>query len=385
MRGKYAIVGKAETTVGVVPDYSPTELCVQAVAGAVRDAGLTMGQVDGLLTCNSFAEPIMYHAEAIAEYMGLKPRYCASVNTGGGTTFAAVQQAAAAIEAGMAHTIVIAMADSLRSFMTRERAMIVQSSSGHPLFEQPYGATVPAYYALIARAHMDRYGTTEEQMAEVAVSARSWASLNEKAQMREPITVDDVMSSRPIADPLKVLDCSLVSDGGAAIVLTSAERARDLAHQPAYILGYGEGHAYEHIMQSPDLTCSAATQSGAQAFAMAGLEPKDINMLQLYDCFTPTVLVQLEDLGICERGEAGAFMQTHDTRPGGRLPMNTHGGMLSCCHPGNPGAMFALTETLAQFRGECGARQVEHADTALLHALGGIMSSHATLILGREV
>ena len=158
--GKYALIGMAESDVGIVPDKSPRELCVQVTLDAIRDAGLTLADVDGLITCNAFAEPIMYHAEAVAEYIGWQPRHCVTVNTGGGTTFMALNMAAAAIEAGMADTIVVAMADSLRSFMTREQAMVVQSSSGHPHYEQPYGPTVPAYYALIARAHMDEFGTT---------------------------------------------------------------------------------------------------------------------------------------------------------------------------------------------------------------------------------
>lgn len=384
LRGRIAIVGAADTEVGVVPGKSPTELCVEAALGALADAGIGKDQVDGLITCNAFAEPIMYHAEAIAEYLQIFPRLCMSVNTGGGTTFSVLQHAAAAIVTGVADTILVSMADSLRSFMSREQAMRVQSSTGHPQFEQPYGPTVPAYYALIGQAHMAQFGTTSEQFAEVAVSCRAHAARNPTAQMREPITVEDVLASRMIADPLHLLDCSLVSDGGAAVIVTSAERARDFPHHPVYLLGMGEGHSHEHISQAADLTTSAARVSGDRAYAMAGLGPGDIDFAQLYDCFTPTVLVELEDLGFCAKGEGGAFLQSGATRPGGPLPVNTHGGMLSHCHPGNPGAMFALTETVWQLRRTAGERQVANADTALVHAQGGIMSSHATLILGRE-
>ena len=384
LRGRIAIVGAADTEVGVVPGRSPTELCVEAALGALADAGIGKDQVDGLITCNAFAEPIMYHAEAIAEYLQIFPRLCMSVNTGGGTTFSVLQHAAAAIVTGAADTILVSMADSLRSFMSREQAMLVQSSTGHPQFEQPYGPTVPAYYALIGQAHMAQFGTTPEQFAEVAVSCRAHAARNPAAQMREPITVEDVLASRMIADPLHLLDCSLVSDGGAAVIVTSAERARDFPHHPVYLLGMGEGHSHEHISQAADLTTSAARVSGERAYAMAGLGPDDIDFAQLYDCFTPTVLVELEDLGFCAKGEGGDFLQSGATRPGGPLPVNTHGGMLSHCHPGNPGAMFALTETVWQLRHTAGERQVANADTALVHAQGGIMSSHATLILGRE-
>ena len=382
--GKYALIGMAESDVGIVPDKSPRELCVQVTLDAVRDAGLKLSDVDGLITCNAFAEPIMYHAEAVAEYLGWEPRHCVTVNTGGGTTFMALNMAAAAIEAGMADTIVVAMADSLRSFMTREQAMVVQSSSGHPHYEQPYGPTVPAYYGLIARAHMDQYGTTETQFAEAAVSCRAWASQHPKAQMRDVISVEDVLNSRAIADPLKVLDCSLVSDGGAAVVITRKDRAKDGPNKPITLLGYGEGHAYEHISQAKNLTTSAAVQSGQSAYAEAGLSPDDISLLQLYDCFTPALLIQIEDLGFCAKGEGGDWLASGISRPGGAKPLNTHGGMLSYCHPGNPGAMFGLTEAISQLRGDAGPRQLSGMSTALCHAQGGIMSSHATVILGAE-
>ena len=382
--GKYALIGMAESAVGIIPEKSPRELCVQVTLDAVHDAGLTLEDVDGLITCNSFAEPIMYHAEAVAEYLGWEPRHCVTMNTGGGTTFMALNMAAAAISAGMAKTIVVSMADSLRSFMTRDRAMLVQSSSGHPNYEQPFGPTVPAYYALIARAHMHQYGTTEEHFAEAAVSCRAWASQHPKAQMKSLITVEDVLNSRKIADPLKMLDCSLVSDGGAAVVITQRDRAKASPQKPIFILGYGEGHAYEHISQAKTLTSSAATVSGKAAFEAAGLTVDHIDLIQLYDCFTPALLIQLEDLGFCNKGEGGAFLASGATRPGGSKPLNTHGGMLSYCHPGNPGAMFGLTETICQMRGTAGNRQLDNVKVALLHAQGGIMSSHATLILGIE-
>ncbi|MEQ8690282.1 MAG: thiolase [Pseudomonadales bacterium] len=384
MSAQLAIVGAADSEVGVVPGRSPTELCVDAALLALDDAGLDKSAVDGLITCNSMAEPIMYHAEAVAEYLQIFPPMCMTVNTGGGTTFSVLAHAAAAIQAGLADTILISMADSLRSSMTREQAMLAQSSTGHPQFEQIYGPTVPAYYALIATAHMAQFGTTPEHFAEVAVSGRLHAARNATAQMREPISVEDVLSSRLIADPLHLLDCSLVSDGGSAIVVTSAERARDFPHPPVYLLGTGEGHSHEHISQAADLTTSAATVSGQTAFAQSGRTQRDIDFAQVYDCFTPTVLIQLEDLGFCAKGEGGAFVASGATRPDGSLPVNTHGGMLSHCHPGNPGAMFALTEAVWQLRGSASGRQVPNAQTALVHAQGGIMSSHATLILGVE-
>jgi acetyl-CoA acetyltransferase len=384
LRGAVAIAGAADTAVGVVPDRSATELCVEAILGALADAGLTLAQVDGLVTCNAMAQPILYHAEAIAEYLQICPAYCQSVGAGGATTFKVLHQAAAAILTGQATTVVLAMADSLRSGLTREQALLVQSSTGHPQFEQPYGLPVPAYYALIAQAHMAAYGTRPEHFAEVAVACRAHAARNPAAQMRAPLTVDEVLASRLIADPLHLLDCSLVSDGGAAVVLTSAERARDLRQPPVYLLGMGEGQGHEHISQARSLTTSAARESGQRAYAMAGLGPRDMDFAQLYDCFTPTVLVELEDLGFCPKGEGGPYLASEGMGPGASLPVNTHGGLLSHCHPGNPGAMFALTESVWQLQRRAGERQLARAEVGLLHAQGGIMSSHSTLILGRE-
>ena len=285
LRGSVAIVGAADTVVGKVPEMGPTELCIDAAQRALADAGIGKDEIDGLVTCDSMAEPYMYHAEAMAEYLQIFPDYCMGVGAGGGTTFSILHHAASAIATGMCTTVLISMADSLRTGMTRAQAQLMQSSTGHKQFEQPYGLPVPAYYALIARAHMDAYGTTPEQMAAVAVTCRRHASLNEAAQMRDEITIDDVLDSRPIADPLHLLDCSLVSDGGAAIIMTSAERASDFPHPPVYLLGAGEGHGHEHISQARSLTTSAAVESGRTAFAMAGLSPGDIDVAGIYACF----------------------------------------------------------------------------------------------------
>ncbi len=382
--GKVAVVGAFDTEVGKLSGVTPTELCVQAALGAIADAGISKEQVDGLVTCNSMAQPIMYHAEAIAEYLQIFPRYCFAAAAGGGTTFSVIHHAASAIVTGMAEIVVVAMADCMRTGLSREQSLVVQASTGHPQFEQPYGPTVPAYYALIAQAHMAEYGTTQTQFAEIAVAARRHAQLNPAAQMRDPITIDDVLSSRLIADPLHLLDCSLVSDGGAAIILTSAEKAKDFQQTPVYLLGAGEGHSHEHISQAKNLTTSAATVSGKQAYEMAGLSPSDIDFAQLYDCFTPTVIIELEDLGFCAKGEGGAFVEENRVGPGGELPINTHGGLLSHSHSGNPGSLFALTETIWQLRGDLGDRQVLDASIGLVHGQGGIMSSHATLIFGSE-
>ena len=383
--GKVAIVGAADTEVGVIPGRTPMELGVEAALAAIADAGLKKRDIDGLVTCNAMAQPMMYHAEATAEYLQIFPRYCIAAGAGGGTTFSIIHHAASAIATGMADIVVVAMADSMRSGLTRDQAMLVQAATGHPEFEQPYGPTVPAYYALIAQAHMAEFGTTQEQFAGIAVACREHAARNPAAQMRELITIEDVLESRMIADPLHLLDCSLVSDGGSAIVLTSAERAADMSQTPIYLLGAGEAHSHEHISAARNLTTSAAKEAGQRAFEMSGLRPTDMDFAQLYDCFTPTVLVELEDLGFCKKGEGGAFVESGALLPGGSLPVNTHGGLLSHSHPGNPGSMFALTESVVQLRGEANDRQVANAKNALVHAQGGIMSSHTALVLGSAV
>ena len=384
LRGKVAIVGAADTEVGVVPHLSATQMYVKAAKLALEDAGITKDEVDGLITCNSWVEPYMYHAEMIAEYMQIFPRYCLNVATGGGTTLAIMQHAATAIATGVCNTVLITMADNMLSGLSRDKAIEAMSTAGHAQFERPYGPPIPGFYALIAQAHMHAYGTTSEQLAAVSVACRKHASLNPAAQMRDPITVDDVLNSKMIADPLHLLDCSVVSDGGAAIIMTAAERAKDFRPQPVYVLGIGEGHSHEHISQARSLTTSAAKEAGERTYAMAGLGPQDIDVAELYDCFTPVVLVELEDLGFCPKGEGGRFVENGRIELGGELPVNTHGGLMSHCHPGHPGSMFSVTEAVAQLRGEGGPRQVQDAEVALVHAQGGIMSTHCSMIVAKE-
>jgi acetyl-CoA acetyltransferase len=384
LKNKVAIVGAADTEVGVVPNLSATQLYVKAATLALQDAGITKDQVDGLITCVSFVEPYMYHSEMIAEYLQIFPRYCMTAPSGGGTTIAMIHHAASAIVTGMCDTILMTMGDSQLSGLSRDKAIEAMSGAGHPQFERPYGPPIPAFYALLARAHEHAYGTTAAQRAAVAVACRKHASMNPAAQMRKPITVDDVLNSRMIADPLHLLDCSLVSDGGAAIIMTSAERARDFPKKPVYILGVGEGHSHEHVSQAISLTTSAAKEAGERTYAMAGLGPRDVDVAELYDCFTPVVIIELEDLGFCAKGEGGSFVENGRIELGGELPINTHGGLLSHCHPGQPGSMFSVTEAVRQLRGECGPRQVDDAKIALVHGQGGIMSTHCSMLLGNE-
>lgn len=384
LKNKVAIVGVGDTKVGVVKDRSATQLYVEAAKLAMEDAGITKDDIDGLITCVSFVEPYLYHAEMIAEYMQIFPRYCITAPSGGGTTLAIMHHAASAIVSGMCNTVLITMADSQVTGLSRAKAIEAMAGAGHPQFERPYGAPIPAFYALVARAHQQAFGTTDEQRAAVAVACRKHASMNPAAQMRDPITVEDVLKSRLIADPLHLLDCSLVSDGGGAIIMTSAERAGDFKKKPAYLLGIGEGHSHEHISQAHSFVASAAKDAGQRAYAMAGLGPKDIDVAEVYDCFTPVVIIELEDLGFCPKGEGGRFVEGGRIELGGELPINTHGGLLSHCHPGHPGSIFSVTEAVRQLRGECGPRQVKDAKIAMVHAQGGILSTHCTGIFGAE-
>jgi acetyl-CoA acetyltransferase len=251
-------------------------------------------------------------------------------------------------------------------------------------FERIWGLPLPVgAYALAASRHMHQYGTTSEQLAEVAVATRRWAELNPRAFMREPITIQDVLASPLITEPLHLLDCCLVTDGGGAVVVAAPERARDLALPPVWILGHGESHSHLTISNMPDLTVTPARESGGRAFAMAGLSPAEMDVVEIYDSFTITVLLTLESLGFCGPGESGDFVSGQRTAPGGPFPLNTNGGGLSYCHPGMYG-IFLLIEAVRQLRGESGPRQVEGARLAVAHGTGGVLSSGATVVMGRD-
>ncbi len=375
-----AIVGVAESDLGRTPGKTVLQLQHQAARAALDDAGFTFDDVDALFCAGNWAwSPNLM----LAEYLGIQPRYTDTTNIGGSSFEAHIGHAVAGIEAGLFEVALIAYGSTQRSDRSRNRG-------GHTFrlteqFEPAYGLPTPVgAYALAAMRHMFEYGTTSEQLAEVAVATRKWATLNEKAFMRDPITIEDVLNSRWIAEPLHLLDCCLVTDGGGAVVVASAERARQARKPPVWIIGHGEAHTHNSITNMPDLaTHQAAMLSGRAAFAMAGLTPAEIDVVEIYDSFTITVLLTLEALGFCGRGEGGAFVSGQRTAPGGPFPMNTNGGGLSYCHPGMYG-IFLLIEATRQLRGECGPRQVEGARTALAHGTGGVLSSAATIVLRKD-
>lgn len=373
-RGRTAIVGAATFGIGTMPGHDAIELAGRAALAALADAGVPLSSVDGLFVA---LPQDMLSGLALAEHLGIAPRLTDNNRTGGSSFLTHTTVAALALDAGLCDVALIAYGSNQRS-QTGKLVSSYQTSAT----EAPYRPLLPVTaYALAASRHMHLYGTTRAQLAEVAVAARSWARLNPEAFAREPLTVADCLAARMVADPLTVRDCCLVTDGAAAIVMTRADRARDLAREPIYLLGTGEAATHKDITSMPDLTATGALQSGARAYSRAGLVPRDIDVVELYDAFTINTILFLEDLGFCPKGEGGRFVEGGRIAPGGTLPVNTNGGGLSCVHPGMYG-LFTLVEAVRQLRGDAGDRQVPNAVTALCHGSGGMLSSQVTNILG---
>jgi acetyl-CoA acetyltransferase len=374
LRGKTAVVGVGHAGMGEAPGRTALEILAEAVHGALADAGLSLADVDGLFTGTSqHFMPTL----SVAEYLGIHPKFQDGTMVGGSSFVGHVLNATLALEAGLCDVALICYGSNQR---TQGGRLITMSEP--PVYEHIYRPRYPiTAYALATSRHMHQYGTTREQLAEVAVAARGWAQLNPEAFARDPLTIEDVVAARPISDPLTKLDCCLVTDGGAAIVMTRADRAADGPRPPVYFLGGAGATTHRQISQMADITHTAARDSGKRAFAMAGLGPGDVDVLELYDAFTINTILFLEDLGYCDKGEGGAFVSGGAIAPGGRLPVNTNGGGLSCVHPGMYG-LFTVTEAVRQLRGACGERQVEGAEIALAHGNGGVLSSQVTAIFG---
>ncbi len=380
LRGSAAIAGVATFGCGETPGFTDMELLARAARAAVTDAGLKMSDIDGV--CTASASATMW-AMPVVEYLGLRPSYIDSTMLGGSSFIAHLLPAMEALQRGQCNAVLVCYGSAQRSaqFGRREIGAARRWLDPQP-YEAPYEPMQPlSAYALAASRHMFEFGTTRRHLAEVAVAARQWAALNPEAFMREPLSIDDVLVARMVSDPLSVRDCCLVTDGGGAYVLVRADRARDLPQPPVYVLGNATAVWNRQISSMHDLTVTAASQSGREAYAMAGLTSKDIDVIQVYDAFTINTLLFLEDLGFCKKGEAGSFVENGGIAPGGHLPVNTNGGGLSCVHPGMYG-IFALIEAVRQLRGEGGARQIAGAATALAHGNGGTLSSQATAILG---
>jgi acetyl-CoA acetyltransferase len=378
---RVAIVGAALSDTGRLDNVSPFELHYQAASRALADVGLDKGDIDGFASSGTgLLAPI-----EVAEYLGLRPTWVDGTGVGGSTWEFMVEHATAAIAEGHVEVVVLAYGSTARADLKRHerRANLSFGSRGPVQFDAPYGHTLIAKYAMAARRHMHEFGTTIDQLAEIAVSTRYNASLNPDAYYRDMITIDDVRNSPMIADPLTQLHCCIRSDGGGAIVLTSAERARDLGARPVWVLGTGEAVSHTTMSEWDDFSESPALRSGALAFERAGVTPDDIDVCEIYDAFTPMVLLSFEALGFCKKGEGGPFVEGGTMRVDGSLPTNTDGGGLSACHPGMRG-IFLLVEAVRQLRGECGDGQVPRAELACVNGTGGWFSSASTVILGVE-
>jgi acetyl-CoA acetyltransferase len=376
LRGRTAVVGIGTAGTGEAPGRTATELMAEASLAAIADAGLTLPDIDAIFAATStHAFPTL----SVAEYLGIRPKYFDGTNIGGSSFEMHLLQAALALDAGLCDAALICYGSNQRTAGGR-----LVSMSEPQWHETPYKPRHPITgYALAASRHMHQFGTTREMLADVAVAARGWANLNPDAFAHGPLTREDVLSSRMVSDPLTTRDCCLVTDGGGACVMVRADRARDLRHKPAYLLGAAGAQWHRSIVQMPDLTVTAASDSGPRAFEMAGLTRSDVDLLMLYDAFTINTILFLEDLGYCPKGEGGRFVQDGTIAPGGKLAVNTNGGGLSCVHPGMYG-MFLIIEAVTQLRGKAGERQLKKCDVALCHGNGGTLASQVTALLGNE-
>ena len=375
-RGRTAIVGAATFGLGEAPGFTPLELASRAALKALGSAGLGVKDVDALFIC--LPEDIFSGLSA-PEYLGIKPKITDNNRTGGSAFLTHAVMAALALEAGYCDTALIMYGSNQRS--GAGRLVTPRVNVGYEYAYKPINPI--SLYAFAAARHMHQYGTTREQLAEVAVAARKWANLNPEAFAHGDLSVEDCLSARMVSDPLSVRDCCLVTDGAAAVVMTRADRAQYLTRNPVYLLGGAAATWHNTIVNMPDLTVTAAEESGRRAFAHAKVSPAEIDVVELYDAFTINTILFLEDLGFCSKGEGGSFVSNGNIAPGGSLPVNTNGGGLSCAHPGMYG-LFTMVEAVAQLTGSAGDRQVPGAELAVAHGNGGALSSQATLILGTQ-
>ncbi len=384
IRGRAAIVGAGRSAVGRVPGRSTLALACDAAKAALADAGIEKCAIDGVLTSVAFAAPFHRFSVAFSEYFGIVPTFSNTLQVSGATAATMFNIAAAAVAGGLAENVLVLGADSLLTGLSPDLALRSMTESRDQQYEMPFGIPVANTFAMTAHRHMKEFGTTAEQFAKVAVIHREHALRTPGAQTTESITVDDVLHSGWVTTPYHKLDCSLISDGAAAFVVSSSDRVGEFKSKPVYILGAGECYTHEHIFLMPSLTTTGAVQSSAKAYAMAGCTPRDIDVAGVYDCFTGTVIMMLEDLGFCPKGEGGRFVDDRQITYGGSIPCNTHGGLLSFAHPGMPGSLLHFLEVVEQLRGNCGNRQVPGAELGLVHSLGAGFATQATTILGTE-
>ena len=382
------IAGVGETSFHDLPDLSDVGICVEAATSAVADAGLTMKDIDGVLVQPPFFASPRYHM-LVAEALGIYVKTLSDATSMGGASYGAqLQLAAWAIESGLATNVLVVAGEKLRT-SELGGAQIMSASGAHNMdYEFPFGATVPSYYALVAQRYLYDYGLPGDALYPIAVTARRHAALNPAALRREPITVEDVANSPMISSPLRRLECALVNDGGAAWVISRQGTSGD-PNREVGILGIGQAQSHYHVGHlvrgdgaGHGLVRTVADVAGKRAFAQAGITVEDVDVAEIYDSFTITAAVQIEDLGIAGRGEAGAFVAAGNMDLGGALPLNTHGGLLSCAHPGACGGMTHFVEAVRQIRGEAGDRQVAGCEIALATSASAVTSNFSVSILG---
>jgi acetyl-CoA acetyltransferase len=371
------ITGVGCTAFGQLDGSSTLSLMREAAELALADAGLKRGDIDGLLCGYSTTMPHIMLATVFAEHFGIRPSYCHAVQVGGATGLSMAMLAHQLVESGAARHVLVVGGENRLTGQSRDASVQALAQVGHPIYEVPLGPTIPAYYGLVASRYMHDHGVSEEDLAEFAVLMRAHAASHPGAQFREPISVADVMASKPVAVPLKLLDCCPVSDGGAALVISREPTA---PHR-IKVRGCAQAHTHQHVTAMPSSGLSGAELSIARARAASGVAISDVRYAAVYDSFTITLLMLLEDLGLAARGEAAARAHDGYYGRGGALPLNTHGGLLSYGHCGVGGAMAHLVETHLQMTGRAGKRQVDDASVALLHGDGGVLSSHVSMFL----
>lgn len=377
-KAQAAIVGVATDFIHGAGSLEPLDMVARVALAACRDAGIPLEKVNGLFTG---MQTEFLSTLAIGEYLGLRPTFSDNNRLGGSSFLAHTQQAALALQAGLCDVALIVYASNQKTAMGKLQTAVASNWSAS---EAPYAARFPVTsYALAAARHMHEYGTTRRDLAAVAVSARQWAQKNPEASSRGALTIDDVLDAPMISSPLGKLDCCLVSDGAAAIVMVRADEATSHRQPPVYLAGCASEHWHKQVSAMDDVCTTAATESGRRAFEMAGMQPSDMDVVQLYDAFTISTIILLEDLGFCPKGEGGRFVSDGNIAPGGRLPVNTNGGGLSYAHPGMYG-LFTLVEGSRQLRGQAGERQVKDAQTCVCQGSGGVFSAQSTNILLTE-
>ena len=383
LRGKTAVVGLAESGCGIASGWSAMEIMANSVHDALDDAGIKLNEVDGVFAATAFHSMA---AMSLSEYLGLKPKFADGSQIGGSSFLSHILTAALALDAGLINVAVVAYGSNQKSiggFKTISEAMP---------YEAQYEPRMPVTaYALAAKRYMHEFGASREDLANVAVSARDWALLNPRAYTYDkgPLTIEDVLSARPIVDPLGKLDCCLVTDGGAAVVMTRSDRAKDTKNTPIYLLGAAMEHHHRMVSEMPDLVRTSAIDSSQRAFKMSSYKATDMDTIQLYDAFTINTLLFLEDLGFCKKGEAIELVKNNNIGPSGSLKVNTNGGGLSCVHPGMYG-LFVTLEAIRQLRNSAGDNVGERSDggwidnakLSVAHGNGGVLSSQVTNVWG---